>query len=182
MSAALESLKMAAPRTPKGGGTDQELLEIVSRRPGLSKYELARSAKWSIGKTDGAIVRLAERRLVYLMVLERDGRRVNLVYPAGYVEPSYISVHAEVVPLGVVSAVVYALNSSTIGVSWEDNDDWGRIALRAERVALRASNGDVIFDLPSGFKWFYGFDHRHHVVSIMEEGLLITVSGEIRKI
>jgi hypothetical protein len=58
-------LKMVALGTPKGEETDQELLEIVGCRPGLSKFELARFAKWSIGKTDGAIVRLAERRLVY---------------------------------------------------------------------------------------------------------------------
>jgi len=182
MSANHETPKLTLSNTPKDQSADRELLDVIIRRPGLSKYELAGVVKWSMRKTNEAIARLLERRLAYLMVLERDGGRVNLVYPEGYVEPSYISVNATHVPSGVVSAVVYALNSFTIGVSWKGNDDWEKVSFKTGCVALRALNGEFVFDLPSEFKWFYGFNHRHHVVSLMDDGLLITVSGEIRKI
>jgi len=181
MSITLETPKMATPRTPKGEGTDREILEVIEQRPGLSKYELAHAVGWSMGKTDGAVKRLVDRKLVYLMVLERDGRRVNLIYPAGYVEPDYIGVRGEKVPVNVVSAFVYALNSASIGVSWENNVDWEKLAFRTSRVAIESSKGRVTFKLPEDFRWFYGFDHKHHVVSIVKGGLLITVSGELRK-
>ena len=181
MSAALETVKMATTRLSKGQGTDQELLEVISRRPGLSKYELARAVKWSMGKTDGAVVRLLKRRLVYLMVLERGGRRVNLIYPVGYVEPDFIRVSWEGLPLNQRSGVMYALDSTTIGVAWDGNDEWGSISFLRKTIPLEVSGGDVVFRIPDEFRRFYGLDRRHYVVSVNPGGVLITVAGEIRR-
>ena len=39
----------------------------------------------------------------------------------------------------------------------------------------------MVFRIPDEFRRFYGLDHRHHVVSVNPGGVLITVSGEIRR-
>ena len=154
---------------------------MISGRPGLSKYELARAVGWSMGKTDGAVVRLLRWRLVYLMVLERGGRRVNLVYSVGYIEPDLIRVPWEVLPPGLGSGVMYALDSTTIGVAWAENDGWEGVSFLRKTIPLEVSGGDVVFRMPDEFRRFYGLDRRHHVVSVNPGGVLITVSGEIRR-
>lgn len=68
-------------KTSKGRKSEESLLEIIRAYFGLSLYELAKKAKWTVGHLDGTIRRLLNSGEFFITVLERDGRRVNLVYP-----------------------------------------------------------------------------------------------------
>ena len=108
------------------------------------------------------------------------------------VEATSASVHDSRVDLSEPGEVVYrdkgyfgvaprGFDSTTIGVAWAENDGWEGTSFLRKTIPLEVSGGDVVFRIPDEFRRFYGLDHRHHVVSVNSGGVLITVSGEIRR-
>lgn len=173
-----------ATKTVKGKNTDQALLHVVRRYPGLSQYELANKLKWSIGRVDGAARRLLNSKEVYIRVLERNGRRVNLIYPKGERPRDVIEIPESLLetanPTWEEEAFIYALDHVTIGISGREIPDWSEIACFSSRVPLRRGDGDkVSLTIPEKFVHFYNLEKKHRVVFLNGNNVLVTVSGDI---
>jgi len=170
-------------RNTKGRESDEILLKVIERYPGLSQYELGKKVGWPSGRVDGSVRRLLNGNMVFIRVLERGGRRVNLVYPIGQKPLNVIEVPAELFcvdnPVWDEFAFVYALDSSTIGVSGREMPEWGEIACFLERVPIRKDGEKIVFEVPERFWRFYSLERKHRVVSVNGNNLLITVSGDI---
>ena len=177
--------KMASLHAIRARETDDELYQLIEREPGLSKYELKNELKWSMGKTDGSIKRLLESGRIFVKVVERDGRQVHLIYPVDMKPTDVIKIPKQELethnPLWFDKALVYALDSETIGVAGQHFDEWSEISRFEKEIPLNHEDDQVSFEIPEEFKTFYQLDRKHYVVSINANNVLITVSGEIIK-
>ncbi len=178
------AVKKMVTKTAKGKNTDQALLELVRRYPGLSQYELGKKLKWTIGKVDGAIRRLLNSGEIYLRVITRaKGRKVNLVYPKAAKTLDVIEVPEPLLetsnPVWQNEAFIYALDNTTIGISGRPILDWSEVACFTSRVPLSRSDRRVSLRIPDNFVSFYNLDKKHRSVFLNENNLLVTVSGEI---
>jgi hypothetical protein len=166
-----------------GKESDTALLTVIQQYAGLSQYELGQRLSWNIGKVDGSIRRLLRDRKITIRVLERNGRNVNLVYPSDYKTSDSIEVPAELLqvgnPLWLTSAYVYALDSSTIGISGKETSEWKDIACFQEKIPIQRTSEKITILLPEKIKAFYNMDKKHTVVSVNGNNLLVTVSGTI---
>jgi len=167
----------------RGKETDKLLLEAIRRYPGLSQYELAEKLGWRSGHVDGSVRRLVKSKKAFLRIIERDGRRVNLVYPEEYKPSNLIEVPSDLLevdnPTWSDKAFLYALDSSTIGVSGREVDEWREMSCFTESTPITKDNEKIVFKIPERFWRFYDLDGKHRVVSINGNNLLITVSGYI---
>lgn len=165
--------------------TDQELRETVYANPGLSMYELSRKLGWSIGRVDGSVKRLINSNDARMRLVERGGRRVNLVFPADSVSGDEISVPESSFGQGGEnwgnSAIVYALDSETIGVSGKFNENWERKASFRNRAPVTREGDNIKIILPDEVKSFYKLDGKEVDVKIEESNIVIITSGKIVK-
>ena len=163
--------------------TDNELREAVNSFPGLSLYELSRKLGWSIGRVDGSVKRLIGTDDAHLQLIERSGRRVNLVFPAGSDSGDEISIPVDILDKGAKiwgnSAIVYALDSETIGVSGGFNEEWERKASFRNRAPVTRDGDNLIIALPDNVKSFYKLDNRQIDVKIESSNVIIITSGKI---
>jgi hypothetical protein len=170
-------------RNKRGLESDQILLGTIKDYLGLSQYELAKKLKWQSGRVDGVIRRLLNEGLIVIKVLERNGRRVNLVYPADLKPANVVEVPEELLhvknPTWFNSAFVYALDSTTIGVSGHEMPEWAEISCFLKKIPIGRDNGKVVLEIPENFKRFYNMDKKHRVVTINGNNLLITISGNL---
>lgn len=167
----------------RGRESDEILLDIIKKYPGLSQYELGKKLKWNAGRVDGSIRRLLNANRIFIRVLERNGRRVNLVYAKDEKPLNVIEVPAELLqksnPMWGKYAFVYALDSSTIGVSGREVPEWEEISCFLEKIPVKETGEKMIVRVPERFWRFYNLDRKHRVVSINGNNLLITVAGDI---
>ena len=167
----------------RGRESDEVLLDIIEKFPGLSQYELGKKLQWNAGRVDGSIRRLLNSGGVFVRVLERNGRRVNLVYAKGEKPLNVIEVPADLLrrgnPVWSEFALVYALDSSTIGVSGREVPEWEEISCFVEKIPIKEIGGKVIVRVPERFWRFYSLGRKHRVVSVNGNNLLITVAGDI---
>jgi len=167
----------------RGRESDEVLLNIMKKYPGLSQYELGKKLKWNAGRVDGSVRRLLNANRIFIRVLERNGRRVNLVYAKDQKPLNVIEVPAELLrtsnPIWNEHAFVYALDSSTIGISGREIPEWEEISCFLEKIPIKKMDGKVVVQIPEKFWRFYNLERKHRVVSINGNNLLITVSGDI---
>jgi len=167
----------------RGRECDRMVLEVIRNYPGLSQYELAKKLKSSIGLVDGSIRRLTKQKSVFIQVLERNGRTVNLVYPKEQKPSNLLEVPAQLLktgnPLWAQSAFIYALDSTTIGISGKEMPEWNEISCLQEEIPLRKDEGKIILTIPERFSRFYNLERKHRIVSINGNNILVTVSGDI---
>jgi len=175
--------RMSVKRNSRGTESDEALLAAIREYPGLSQYELAMKLKWSSGHIDGSIRRLLKVNSIFLRVIERNGRRVNLVYPEEKKPSNLIEVPSELLGVGNPSwsdqAFFYALDSSTIGVSGCEMPEWGEISCFTRAVPIARGNEKLIIGIPEDFWRFYNLDRKHRVVTTNGNNILVTVSGDI---
>jgi N12 class adenine-specific DNA methylase len=176
---------MTAKRNKRGKESDKILLEAIKKYPGLSQYELAKKLRWPSGHIDGSIRRLLNANEIFIRVLERNGRRVNLVYPKDQKPSNIIEVPIDLLrrgnPIWSESAFIYALDSSTIGISGEEMPEWEEISCFSEKIPIRKGAETAVLQIPEKIVRFYNMERRHRVVSINGNTILATVSGEIIK-
>jgi len=167
----------------RGEESDRILLDTIEKHPGLSQYELARKLEWNAGRVDGSIRRLLNAKRIFIRVLERNGRRVNLAYPREQKPLDVIEVPAELLrrgnPLWSENAFVYALDSSTIGISGRKMPEWKETSCFSERTPIKETDGKISIQLPEKLWRFYNLERKHRTVTINGDNLLITVSGDI---
>ncbi len=163
--------------------TDNELRKAVNSYPGLSLYELSRNLGWSIGRVDGSVKRLMDSQEAHIRLVERSGRRVNLVFPAGSDSSDEISIPVNILEKGSNiwgnSAIVYALDSETIGVSGSFNEDWERKASFRNRAPVTRDGDNLKIVLPENVKSFYKLDNKQIDVKIESSNVVIITSGKI---
>lgn len=175
--------EMSVRRNRKGKESDEILLETIKKYPGLSQYELAKKLGWPSGHIDGSIRRLLNTNEIFIRVLERNGRRVNLVYPKDQKPSGIIEVPIDLLhtgnPIWNEGAFVYALDSSTIGISGEEMPEWEEISCFVERIPIRKSAETAVLQIPEKIARFYNMERKHRVVSINGNTILVTISGDI---
>jgi hypothetical protein len=177
------SLQMIVKGNKRGKESDKMLLQIIEKYPGLSQYELARKLEWPSGRIDGSIRRLLNANKIFIRVLERNGRRVNLVYPKDQKPSNIVEVPIGLLhagnPIWSESAFVYALDNSTIGISGAEMPEWGEISCFLEKVPIRKGRETIILKIPEKIVRFYSMERKHRVVSINGNTVLVTISGDI---
>ena len=175
-------------KTIKGRNTDQVLLEVVRNYPGLSQYELCKKLKWTVGRVDGTVRRLLNSKEVYVTVIERNGRRVNLAYPKDQKPSNMIEIPESLLKTANPSArtvwqeeaFIYALDNVTIGISGCEIPEWSEIACFNSKVLIRrGDNNKVFLRIPEKFVNFYNLEKKHRVVFLNGNNILVTVSGDI---
>jgi len=176
--------KMRDPkRNIRGRESDEILFDIIDKYPGLSQYELGKKLRWNAGRVDGSIRRLLNANRIFIRVLERNGRRVNLVHAKDEKPMNVIEVPAELLrkanPIWSEHAFVYALDNSTIGISGREMPEWEEISCFLQRIPIEETDGKMVVQIPEKFWRFYNLERKHRVVSINGNNLLITVSGDI---
>jgi hypothetical protein len=118
-----------------------------------------------------------------IRILERNGRRVNLVYPKEQKPLDIVEVPTELLktgnPLWNEYAFVYALDSSTIGISGCEMPEWEEIACFLEKVPIQRAEDVMVLKIPERFWRFYNMERKYRVVSINGNSILITISGNI---
>jgi len=180
----LMQTKMESKRNERGKKSDKILLQTIKDYPGLSQYELARKLNWHSGHVDSSTRRLLLSKQIILRVIERNGRRVNLVYPEDQKPSNLIEIPEELLktsnPTWKDQAFFYALDNSTIGISGKKITEWTEISCFMKATPIeRSSEGKLLFNIPDEFWRFYNLDRKHRVVSINGNNLLVTVSGDI---
>jgi hypothetical protein len=170
-------------RNKRGRESDDILLGKIREYPGLSQYELAKKLKWPIGRIDGSTRRLLNEKKVVIKILERNGRHVNLVYLKDDKPSNIIEVPAKLLDVGnptwLDSAFVYALDSSTIGISGHAILEWEEISCFAEEIPIIREAEKIVVKIPEKIKRFYSLEQKHRVVSVNGNNLLITISGDV---
>jgi hypothetical protein len=170
-------------RNKRGLESDDILFDKIKEYPGLSQYELSKKLKWPIGRIDGSIRRLVNQKKIVIKILERNGRRVNLAYPKDEEPADVIEVPAKLLhadnPTWLDSAFVYALDSSTIGISGQEMPEWKETSCFLERIPIEKNAEKFVLKIPDNFKRFYDWERKHRVVSINGNNILITISGNI---
>jgi hypothetical protein len=170
-------------RNKRGEESDEILLDTIEKYPGLSQYEIGKKLRWSAGRVDGSIRRLLNANKIFIRVLERNGKRVNLVYPKDQKPSNVIEVPTELLnvdnPIWDEYAFVYALDNSTIGISGHEIPEWEEISCFLKKIPLQKNEGKIILQIPETFWRFYNLERKHRVVSLNGNNLLITVSGDI---
>lgn len=82
-------------------------------------------------------------------------------------------------PLWLHEAHVYALDSSTIGISGKEKAEWNEIACFHEKINIERTTEKVSLQIPDKIKTFYNMERKHSVVSINGNDILVTISGTI---
>ncbi len=163
--------------------TNGEIYALIEREPGLSKYELGKELNWTPGKTDGAIKRLLKEERIFIKEIQREGKRVGLIYPAHMRPDEDVSIPLEELeinnPIWMDTAFMYALNMYTIGVTGNLFDQWDDISLFTREISIRKDNDEIRFKFPEEFKRFYELNHKHYNISINGNKVLLIVSGNI---
>ena len=167
----------------KGRECDRTVLEVIKNYPGLSQYELAKKLRSSSGLIDGSVRRLLGQREIFIQVVERNGRHVNLVYPKDQKPSDHLEIPINLLtvgnPLWDQSAFIYALDSSTIGISGKEMPEWNKISCFQERIPLKKERGKIELEIPKKFLIFYDVERKHRTLSINGNNILVTISGDI---
>lgn len=170
-------------RNKRGLTSDEILFKTIREQNGLSQYEIGKKLKWPSGRVDGSIRRLLNENKIFIRTLERNGRRVNLVYPKENKSSNVIEVPVKLLRVGNPtwqdSAFVYALDSTTIGISGHEISEWNEISCFTERIPIQKGEAKLVLEIPEKFRRFYDFERKHRVVSLNGNNILITVSGNI---
>jgi len=170
-------------RNKRGRESDDILLGKIKEYPGLSQYELAKKLKWPSGRIDGSIRRLLNGKKIVIKILERNGRHVNLIYTKDDKPSDSVEVPAKLLrvenPTWLDSAYIYALDSSTIGISGQEMPEWEEISCFQEEIPIRQVSEKVLIQIPEKIKKFYDWEKKHRVLSVNGNNILVTISGNI---
>lgn len=163
---------------------DDMLLQVIRQNPGLSMYELAKLLKWSIGKTDGSVRRLTNSNKVQICSIERNGRRVTLVYPKSRKSfDETVEVPKKLLtignPLWKDNGYVYALDDTNIGITGKPFSQWQNNASFREKVKLVDKKDHFALKIPQRFVAFYHLQDKHLTKTVNGNRLILTIDGRL---
>ena len=162
---------------------DRFLLTAVRNSPGLSLYELRKLTKWPTGRVDGSLHRLLNGRRILIHSLDRNGRRVNLVYPRQKLRTDLIEIPMKSIKLGNPiwkdHAFFYALDNLSFGVTGERFPDWLKNAAFQAKVKPHHVQKSIRLSIPRRFQEFYHLKNNHTTVTLSDNNVLVTITGRI---
>ncbi|MCP8307369.1 MAG: winged helix-turn-helix domain-containing protein [archaeon] len=171
-------------RKELGSKTDEIVLDILRKKPGLSTYELAKITGWSIGKVDGSLRRLARAGKLKIQYMSKEGRIIKEAYPTevslrrlGLVEIEREMLFAP--EKWSKEVFVYGLNRLTIGISPYKVKDWDSRALMISRVPVHQNKHSISIELPQQFVDFYLLGNSRLSTSTVSDMALVTVEATI---
>ena len=136
-----------------------------------------------MGHVDGTVRRLLNSGEVFITVIERYGRRANLVYPKEQKPSNIIEVPESLLetgnPLWQRGAFIYALDNVNIGISGREISEWKEISCFNSKIPIEHINGKISLRIPEKFIDFYHLNEKHRAVSTDGNSILITVSGDV---
>lgn len=78
---------------------------------------------------------------------------------------------------GTAKVILYALDTTTIGISPHFIPDWGKIALYRKTLLIRRNGSNWVIYLPRRVTRFYKYDsNTKQVVGINSGNILITIT------
>jgi hypothetical protein len=167
----------------RGKVTDAILMKIVQDSPGLSLYQLKRRTGWNVGKVDGSVRRLVNARKTFIVADERNGRRLNLVYPNELKPNTTIIVPSRLLhagnPAWARTAHVYALDHHTIGIAGGSLPQWRKIARFMSKVPIKRDGSNLRLKVPREFEEFYHLDSHYFTKTINANNILLSVGGQL---
>lgn len=175
-------IKAAEKRKQIGEDTDEALLKVIRENPRLSLYELAQEIGWGVGKVDGSVKRLHEKRLVKVECFIKAGRRVKLISAIDYKpSPDIFSVPKDILEnvAWQDAAYIYALDRVTIGVSGKPVSEWNNAAILKSQAPLKEVGNNLMFQLPKKFVDFYALEKSIVTLSTVKDMVLLTIEGNL---
>ncbi len=181
----MNTMKMRNMPNKRSPSVDRALLETIQKYPGLSLYELHKRLRWSIGRVDGSKNRLLLSKKIIVTEINRNGRRVALVYPKPRTTQDSVTIPKSLLhvsnPAWKRQAIFYALDSLSIGITGERFPEWEKVARFKEKVRPHSQNGNIRVDIPQPFVEFYGLKNKHLTKSLADSHVLLTIDGNIVK-
>jgi hypothetical protein len=173
----------------RGKQTDNLLLQTTIMYPGLSQYEIAKQLGWPSGRVDGAVRRLVNQKLITINRAERNGRTLNLIYPKDTLYPRNTKPQDTIeVPANLLrlengewknTAFAYALDSTTIAIASHEKPEWKENVAFTAEIPIRSEKRKVVLTMPEKFTRFYNIGKKQTAITINDNSILITISGNI---
>ncbi len=152
--------------------TDEALLSFLREKPGaISLYQLAQELGWSVGRVQKSSERLLNKDLIIYRRLLLGGRYLKLIVPTStggtrsLPLPTVRGIQMEntlAIPFDIDNATcwkdhafIYALNSLTLGVSCQPEEEWHSKALFETKASLQKEDAVVYLQLPERVFSFY---------------------------
>ena len=175
----------AAARLRVGLNTDSVILDKIKENPGISTYRIAKILHYSIGRVDGSISRLQERRKIDVQYVLCEGRLIKEIYPKGFITQQ----EAEVVRLDKEllespdkwkkRAYIYALDRITLGITPFKSDEWEMKALAKEDVEVQELKDHLLIRIPPRLADFYIWKNSTSDLAIIGDLVLLTLKTSI---
>jgi len=167
----------------RGMKTDRVVMSAVKAHAGQGVREIANALNWSNGRVDGSINRLVEKGMAKVQHVLKRGVLIKKVYPADYAEPTNDCIE---IPKGMiegrkwagVSAKVYALNRTTIGIAPSTADGWEGSAF-VEDAPVADEEGKIVVRLPKRVMEFYQLENSETSISANDDMALLTIEGTV---
>jgi len=160
--------------------TNDALFHEIEQEPGLSKYKLTKKLNWSMGKTDGAINRLLDSGRIFIKEIERDGRKVKLVYPKTMIPNNNIRIPKSELEISnslwSTEAHFFGLDSDTIGITGEEYAPWKHSRYR-QKAMVKDDGDDISISFPTEFQAFYNLPTKHFSISVNSNRVILTING-----
>lgn len=164
----------------KGQSTDAAVLEQIIKKPGITISEIAQNLACTNGKVDGSVNRLTAEGKAAIKHNLKKGMLIKAVYPTDFVKrpANQIEIPREMANLDLwrEKAFVYALSRSTIGIAYQETEEWNGKAFSRETVPIRKSSESIVLKIPERLADFYQLSNSE--ISLSAIGGLIFVTVE----
>jgi hypothetical protein len=108
---------------------------------------------------------------------------VNLIYPKDCKPSDLIEVPVNLLQFEndewCDCAFVYALDSTTIGIAGSEISEWKEHSCFTATMPIKKQGEKIVFHIPPKFVSFYNITRKHKAVSVNDNTLLITISGNL---
>lgn len=169
-----------------GKQTDSELLDFLIDNPGVTMFDASKALGWTIGKVQGAVTRLEKSEQVVLEKVLKDGRVVNLLYPASYKNaPDIIEIDKELLnepEQWTKQLNLYAMNRSTIVITPEPTESLEKNSFYKSTVVPNISNDKIVVKLPVTFVDFYQLQISDRDIASTGKEVFVTINSVIKSL
>lgn len=169
-----------------GKQTDSKLMKFLKDNPGVTMFDASKALRWTIGKVQGAVARLEKSEQVILEKVLKDGRVVNLIYPAGYKSaPDIIKIDEQILnepEKWTKQLNIYAANRSTILITPESSEDIEKNSFHKSIVVPDVSDDHILVKLPETFVNFYQLQISDSDIASTGKVVFVTINSVIKSL
>ena len=162
----------------------KNLLKEIENHQDLSVYELSKKIGWKVPQTRKTVKRLSEQNKILIKVIERGRCRIDLISSKNR-ELDKIEIPINLIKIGnptwSTQAKIYALDSSTIGISGKKIEEWEEHAEMKDSIPIDREKEKLILRIPEKFMKFYNLNRKAFLIGVNGNNLLLTITDEITK-